>query len=70
MLWVRLDWSRQVRRRDQRPSLLTCRFPNLGPFLYENGVPLLDCVGEEIFTLLQDGDLVEIEGRKVLKNGR
>ena len=52
------------------PSL-TCRFPNLGPrLLYENGVPLLDCVGEEIFTLLQDGDLVEIEGRKVLKNGQ
>lgn len=50
---------------------LTCRYPNLGPrLLHEHGVPLLDSVGEEIFQLLQDGDLVEIQGRKVLKDGQ
>ncbi|NMB01210.1 MAG: hypothetical protein GX971_06790 [Firmicutes bacterium] len=52
------------------PSL-TCRYPNLGPrLLHEHGVPLLDNVGEQIFDLLHDGDLVEISGRKVLKDGQ
>ncbi len=49
---------------------LTCRYPNLGPqLLMERNVPLLDNVGEEIFQLLQDGDEVEIQGRKVLRQG-
>lgn len=47
---------------------LTCRYPNLGPkLLADHQIPLLDNVGEEIFTLLRDGDLVEIEGRKILR---
>lgn len=51
-------------------SSLTCRYPNLGPrLLYDHQVPLLDNVGEEIFQLVKDGDLVKIEGRKILKNG-
>lgn len=49
---------------------LTCRYPNLGPqLLLEHKVPLLDNVGEEIFSILQDGDTVEISGRKVLRGG-
>lgn len=52
-------------------SSLTCRYPNLGPrLLHQHGVPLLDNVGDEIFNLLQDGDVVELAGRKVLKAGR
>jgi len=52
-------------------SSLTCRYPNLGPrLLRDHGVPLLDNVGEGIFNVLQDGDVVEIDGRKVLKDGR
>lgn len=49
---------------------LTCRYPNLGPrLLLERKVPLLDNVGEEIFRILKDGDVVEIQGRKVLRQG-
>lgn len=52
------------------PSL-TCRYPNLGPrLLLEHGIPLLDNVGEQIFHVLQDGDLVEIDGRKLIRNGK
>lgn len=49
---------------------LTCRYPNLGPqLLLERKVPLLDNVGEEIFQILKDGDVVEIQGRKLLHKG-
>ena len=50
---------------------LPCRYPNLGPqLLLEHRVPLLDNVGEKIFDLLKDGDVVEIQGRKVLSEGK
>jgi uncharacterized membrane-anchored protein len=49
---------------------MTGRYPNLGPkYLNEHGVVLLDNVGEEIFELLSDGDLVEIRGRQLLREG-
>lgn len=49
-------------------SSLTCRYPNLGPqLLQEQGIFLLDNVGEGIFSILRDGDLVEIVGRRVLR---
>jgi len=49
---------------------LTCRYPNLGPqLLREHGVPLLDNVGDSIFDILADGDLVEIRGRRILRDG-
>lgn len=52
-------------------SSLTCRYPNLGPTLLMNHqVPLLDNVGDEIFKVLQDEDFVEIQGRKILRNGK
>lgn len=51
-------------------SSLTCRYPNLGPkLLLEHGILLLDDVGDAIFDLLKDGDIVEIQGRKVLHEG-
>ena len=49
---------------------LTCRYPNLGPkLLSEHKLLLLDNVGDEIFHILKDGDVVEIQGRKVLREG-
>lgn len=52
-------------------SSLTCRYPNLGPqLLQEQGILLLDNVGEDIFSILQDGDLVEIVGRNVLRGAK
>jgi len=51
-------------------SSLTCRYPNLGPrLLAEHKVFLLDNVGDEVFEVLKDGDEVEIQGRKVLRDG-
>lgn len=51
-------------------SSLTCRYPNLGPqLLMDKGILLLDNVGVQIFELIEDGDLVEIQGRKILFNG-
>lgn len=52
-------------------SSLTCRYPNLGPkVLADHGVLLLDNVGDEIFDILQNGDVVQIEGRRVIHQGR
>lgn len=49
---------------------LTCRYPSLGAeLLKSHGIPLLDNVGDAIFERLKDGDLVEIRGRKVLRDG-
>ena len=48
---------------------MTGRYPNLGPkLLAEHGVMLLDNVGNEIFEVLSDGDLVEIRGRQLWKD--
>ncbi|MDI9413126.1 MAG: putative cytokinetic ring protein SteA [Bacillota bacterium] len=45
----------------------TCRYPNLGPqLLIDHGIALLDNVGEAIFTKLEDGDVITIEGRKII----
>lgn len=42
------------------------RYPNLGPaVLLEEGVPLLDQVGEDVFTRLHEGDEIEVEGNQV-----
>lgn len=49
---------------------LSCRYPNLGPrVLQEQGILLLDNVGEAVFSILQDGDMVEIIGRQVFRDG-
>ena len=50
-------------------SSLTCRYPNLGPqLLHDHHVVHLDNLGDEIFDLLHDGDLVKIEGRKIIRD--
>ncbi|MFI0408379.1 putative cytokinetic ring protein SteA [Actinomadura sp. 3N508] len=44
------------------------RYPNLGPqILLDAGIPLVDDVGPEIFTKLQEGEQVRVEGAVVHK---
>jgi uncharacterized membrane-anchored protein len=43
------------------------RYPNLGPgILLAAGISLIDDVGDEIFTLLHEGDHVTLDGGKIL----
>jgi uncharacterized membrane-anchored protein len=45
-------------------------YPNLGPLLLtRGGVTLIDDVGPEIFSHVKEGDLVEVVGDEVRKNG-
>lgn len=46
------------------------RYPNIGPLmLVRANIPLIDNVGAEIFVKLEEGDLVEIDGDKVVRDG-
>jgi uncharacterized membrane-anchored protein len=39
------------------------RYPNLGPeILVEAGIPLLDAIGREVFSVLREGEVVRIDG--------
>jgi uncharacterized membrane-anchored protein len=52
-----------------KPSV-SGRYPNLGPeVLVKAGIPLVDDLGDELFDLLRDGDLVTIEGAVVCRDG-
>ncbi len=43
------------------------RYPNLGPgILMDAGIPLIDDVGDQIFSAVQEGDLVTLDGGRVL----
>jgi uncharacterized membrane-anchored protein len=43
------------------------RYPNLGPgILLEAGIPLIDDVGERIFTEVQEGDRLTLDGGRLL----
>ena len=43
------------------------RYPNLGPgILLEAGIPLVDAVGEEVFTEVKEGDRVTLDGGRLL----
>jgi len=45
---------------------ITGRYPNLGPkLLAERGITLIDCLGEQIFDLIRDGDHLRIIGDNV-----
>jgi uncharacterized membrane-anchored protein len=47
------------------------RYPNLGPeVLLEAGVPIVDGVDPSIFTVLDDGDVVRVEGGDVYRGER
>jgi uncharacterized membrane-anchored protein len=43
------------------------RYPNLGPsILLEAGIPLIDDVGEQVFTLVAEGDRLVVDGDRLL----
>jgi uncharacterized membrane-anchored protein len=43
------------------------RYPNLGPsILLEAGIPLVDDVGEDVFTLVTEGDRLVVDGDRLL----
>jgi uncharacterized membrane-anchored protein len=45
------------------------RYPNLGPeLLVEAGIVLIDDVGADVFTAINDGDLVRIEGDRIYRD--
>jgi uncharacterized membrane-anchored protein len=45
------------------------RYPNLGPgILMDAGIPLIDDVGDQIFATVHEGDLVTIDGGRVLSS--
>ncbi len=49
---------------------VTGRYRNLGPsFLYKAGIPVIDDVDEKLFSILNEGDSVEIRDGMILKNG-
>jgi uncharacterized membrane-anchored protein len=49
---------------------ITGRYPNIGPLmLVRANIPLIDNVGQEIFEHVSEGDLIEIEGDKVFREG-
>jgi uncharacterized membrane-anchored protein len=46
------------------------RYPNSGPsILLEAGIPLLDCVGDEAFERIADGDSLRLVNDRLLRNG-
>ena len=49
-------------------SSVSARYPNLGPLVLANaGVPILDNVGEEIFTKVREGEVVRLEGSSLYR---
>jgi len=52
-----------------KPSI-SGRYPNLGPeVLIQNGIVLIDDLGEEVFDRISEGDVVGIEGDTILLAG-
>jgi uncharacterized membrane-anchored protein len=52
-----------------KPSV-SGRYPNLGPeVLIQAGIPLVDDLGDDLFDVLRDGDVVVVEGGVVCRNG-
>ena len=48
-------------------SSVSGRYPNLGPgILLEAGIPLIDNVGDHIFTRVHEGDRLTLDGGKLL----
>jgi uncharacterized membrane-anchored protein len=55
---------------NQAPSS-TGTYPNMGPLLLvQAGIHLVDELDADLFSVLHDGDLVEVRGGEVLRNGK
>lgn len=51
-------------------SSITGRYPNPGPkMLLDAGIPLLDAVGQECFSCLAEGSIIEVKGARIYQNG-
>ena len=51
-------------------SSSTDRYPNIGPLiLVRAGIALLDAVGDSVFDVLSDGQIVRIEGTDLIRDG-
>lgn len=62
--------ERRVRAVVNASSSLSARYPNSGPLrLLEAGVPVLDDLGTSLLDLIGEGDLLEIRGHQVIKDG-
>lgn len=49
---------------------ITGNYPNLGPLMIvASGITIIDEVGQKVFDLIEEGDLVSVEGNAILKNG-
>ncbi|MBO2520704.1 MAG: hypothetical protein CW345_02690 [Firmicutes bacterium] len=47
------------------------RYPTPGPrIVLEAGIPVLDAVGDGVFQCLADGDVVEVKGGRIYRDGR
>jgi uncharacterized membrane-anchored protein len=52
-----------------KPSI-SGRYPNLGPeLLIQAGIPLVDDLGDELFQLVREGDVISVDGNTVLLAG-
>lgn len=51
-------------------SSMSGRYPNPGPkAMVEAGIPLIDCVERSTFDLIRETDMIEIDDRRIYRNG-
>ena len=63
--------ERRVKAILNASSSISGKYANLGPsILRRAGIPILDNLGEEVFSQIQEGDRIEIRDNQVLKEGR
>lgn len=49
---------------------ITGRYPNIGPLMLVRAkIPLIDRVGREVFEAIEEGDVIELDGDKIVRNG-
>lgn len=49
---------------------ITGRYPNIGPLMLVRAeIPLIDGVGREVFAAIEEGDVIQIDGDKIVRNG-
>ena len=49
----------------------TGTYPNMGPLLLvQAGIHLVECTDADLFSILRDGDAIEVEGARIVRAGR